>query len=188
MHRFQTFVSRIRFRRVGMRLVCGYRCAITLIASAAGLLLFAGATADATVDTALLQQTADRAKPPYLPNLDPRFARLREFFRKYSCPAPQYVEEYLRTADAYGLDYRLLPAISIRETQCGIHAVLNNHLGFHPGGDGFATALAGIEFVGKRLGEHPYYKGRRLNDLLFRYNPKPAYPGEVLSLMREIEP
>jgi len=158
------------------------------VAPVAGLLLFASATADATVEVARFASADAAQSIPYLPNLDPRFARLESFFRKYSCPAPQYVGEYLRMADTYGLDYRLLPAISIRETQCGVHEKGNNRLGFHPSTISFPTVLNGIEFIGKRLAEHPYYKGRSLEGKLFKYNPKPAYPGEIEWIMRQIEP
>jgi len=50
---------------------------------------------------------------------DPRIARLEKFFESYHCPAPHHTSEYLRAADSYRLDYRLLPAVSIRETLCG---------------------------------------------------------------------
>lgn len=99
-----------------------------------------------------------------------------------------YVSEYLRIADENQLDYRLLPAISIRETQCGVHESRNNRLGYHPEVTTFPTVLAGIEFIGKRLADHPYYRGKDIASKLFRYNPKPAYPGEVQWIMRQIEP
>src|SRR5271165_4807539 len=56
---------------------------------------------------------------PRKPALDPRVARIEAFFGRYRCPAPRHTKEYLRAADGYGLDYRLLPALSIRETHCG---------------------------------------------------------------------
>ena len=165
-----------------------YRHALALGAPIAGLLLFASATADATVEAARVAPTDAAQSIPYLPNLDPRFARLEIFFRKYNCPAPTYAAQYLRMADALALDYRMLPAISIRETQCGVHEKGNNRLGFHPSTVAFPTVLEGIEFIGNRLAEHPYYKGRSLEGKLFKYNPLPAYPGEIEWLMRQIEP
>jgi hypothetical protein len=165
-----------------------YRYALALLAPVATLLLSAGTTADATVEAARFAPSDATQSVPYLPNLDPRFARLEKFFQEYSCPAPLYVEEYLRLADTYGLDYRLLPAISIRETQCGVHEKGNNRLGFHPSTVGFPTVLDGMEFIEKRLAEHPYYKGKSLEGKLFMYNPRPAYPGEVEWIMRQIEP
>jgi hypothetical protein len=156
---------------------------LALTGPVAGVLLFALTTADATVDT----------RPPIAamlakPLVDPRSAHLEVFFERYRCPSPLYVSDYLRIADEYDLDYRLLPAISIRETQCGVHGKGNNWLGFHPDAVTFPTPLAGIEFVGHRIAEHPYYRGKTLYQKLFMYNPYRTYPDEVQWLMRQIEP
>lgn len=176
----------------GVGASCGlrsaYRCAFAVIAPLAGLLLFASSTADANVEGVSRAFLGASEAVPYIPSLDARFERLESFFRKYSCPEPQYVEEYLHIADNYGLDYRLLPAISIRETQCGVHEKGNNRLGFHPSTVGFSTVLGGIQFIGQRLGEHPYYKNKSLDAKLFKYNPLTAYPREVKWIMRQIEP
>jgi hypothetical protein len=118
---------------------------------------------------------------------DPRVARLEQFFDKYRCPAPQHVTAYLKAADGYGLDYRLLPALSIRETHCGIEETRNNRWGYHPGGQGFRSVEVGIEFVARQLAQNPTYRGKSLRDKLFTYNPLPAYPGEVQRIMAQIE-
>jgi len=156
---------------------------LALAGPVAGVLLFASATADATVDARpALAETWTQ------PSVDPRIAHLEKFFALYNCPTPLYISDYLRISDEYSLDYRLLPAISIRETQCGVHGKGNNWLGFHPDDVTFPTPLSGIEFVGNRVAEHPYYKGKTLRQKLFMYNPYPAYPGEVQRLMRQIQP
>jgi hypothetical protein len=156
---------------------------LALIGPVAGVLLFALTTADATVD---VRPALARALEK--PAADPRIARLKTFFALYRCPAPNYIADYLRVADLNDLDYRLLPALSIRETQCGVHGKGNNWLGFHPDDVTFPTPLAGIEFVAHRLAAHPYYKGKNLQQKLFMYNPYPSYPGEVQWLMRQVEP
>jgi hypothetical protein len=146
------------------------------MAAAACLALCASSTAD---------------MPPALtiryPATDPRGARLEQFFNSYHCPTPYYVSEYLRAADDYQLDYRLLPAVSVRETLCGVGEVANNRWGFHNGTEGFPSIEAGIEFMAHRLTQHPYYKGKTLQQKLFTYNPRPAYPAEVTRIMRQIE-
>ncbi len=118
---------------------------------------------------------------------DPRIARLERFFHVYHCPAPYHVSDYLRAADDYQLDYRLLPAISIRETLCGVEETQNNLWGFRNGQVGFPSVEDGIEFLAHRLAEHVYYKGKTLQQKLFTYNPLPAYPGEVTRIMSQIE-
>jgi hypothetical protein len=118
---------------------------------------------------------------------DPRFVRLERFFNRYGCQAPHHIGDYLRAADFHGLDYRLLPALSIRETHCGLADRHNNHWGYHPGRQSFPSIAAGIEFVAQQLAENPPYRGKSLQEKLFTYNPLPAYPEEVKYIMRQIE-
>jgi hypothetical protein len=150
-------------------------------ASVAGLALSAATTAD--VPAARIRPIAAVAAPA-----DPRIARLEKFFRSYRCPAPYHTADYLRAADGYGLDYRLLPAVSIRESRCGAaETQQHNHWGYHPGRQSFPSIEAGIDFVAQRLTQHKLYKGKTLEDKLFTYNPRSAYPGEVQRIMRQIE-
>ena len=143
--------------------------------AAAGLILCASATTD--LPAAFLKPL-----PP-----DARVARLDTFFRLYNCPQPHHISEYLHAADGYGLDYRLLPAISIRETLCGVGAEGNNRWGYHPGRRAFPSIQAGIDFVARELAEGFYYKGKTLRQKLFTYNPRKAYPDEIQNIMRQIE-
>jgi hypothetical protein len=118
---------------------------------------------------------------------DPRIDRLERFFHFYHCPTPFHVPEYLQAADDYQLDYRLLPAISVRETRCGLAEADNNRWGFQNGHASFSSVEDGIQFMSHRLAEHAYYKGKTLQEKLFTYNPLPAYPGEVTRIMSQIE-
>ena len=130
--------------------------------------------------------TADVPAARIRPTPDPRIARLESFFKIYHCPAPYHTSEYLRAADGYGLDYRLLPAISIRETLCGMTAKQqNNRWGYHR--ESFPSIEVGIDFLAHRLAQHTFYKGKALQDKLFTYNPRTAYPEEVKRIMRQIE-
>jgi hypothetical protein len=150
-------------------------------AAAAGLVLIAATIAD--VPAARGTSSSFVSLTP-----DPRIVRLERFFKIYHCATPYYTHEYLRAADSYGLDYRLLPAISIRETQCGITAKdANNTWGYHPGRQSFPSIGMGIDFIAKRLARHPLYEGKTLKDKLFTYNPRDAYPEEVKRIMRQIE-
>lgn len=123
----------------------------------------------------------------FKPKPDVRFYRLGQFFQRYNCPLPHHVADYLRAADGYGLDYRLLPALSIRETHCGIEDTHNNHWGYHPGRRAFDSIEAGINFVAHILAQTPPYQGKTLEQKLLVYNPFPAYPQEVIQIMRQIE-
>jgi hypothetical protein len=123
----------------------------------------------------------------FRPFPDARFDRLERFFQRYNCPEPQPIVDYLRAADGYGLDYRLLPALSIRETHCGIQDTRNNHWGYHPGRQAFGSVEEGIDFVAQQLALNPPYEGKTIEEKLFVYNPLPAYPKEVMRIMRQIE-
>jgi hypothetical protein len=145
-------------------------------AAAVGLTLCATTTADVP---------AERMRPILS---DPRIARLENFFKIYHCPTPHHTSEYLSAADDYGLDYRLLPAVSIRETQCGVAEKPQNNLwGYHPGRQSFPSVKVGLDFLAHRLTQNPLYKGKTLQGKLFTYNPRPAYPKEVERIMRQIE-
>jgi hypothetical protein len=143
-----------------------------LAVAAMGVILLAPKTADSQVT---------------LCPRDPRAARLEKFFAHYNCPEPRHVDEYLHAADVYDLDYRLLPAVSLRETHCGTEAWHNNRWGYHPGVQKFPSVEEGINFVARVLAEYPPYKGKNLHDKLYTYNPLPAYPKEVQWIMRQIE-
>ena len=151
------------------------------LTAAVGLSL--GATTTADVPAGRL-----RPIPTVASTIDPRIARLERFFQIYHCPAPHHTSEYLNAADGYGLDYRLLPAVSIRESLCGIAEKQPHNLwGFHPGRQSFPSIEAGINFLAERLTRNPLYRGKTLQDKLFTYNPRPAYPEEVKRIMRQIE-
>ena len=124
---------------------------------------------------------------PVIAAVDTRAARLEKFFQLYACPAPFYVAEYLKAADKRGLDYRLLPAVSIRETRCGAAQWENNRWGYHPGLQRFPSVSEGIEFMAWVLVEGEYYKGKTLEQKLLMYNHRPAYTDEVKQIMRQIE-
>jgi hypothetical protein len=148
-------------------------------ATVAGLALSATTTADLPA-AGIRPITSLMSKP------DPRIARLEKFFKSYHCPAPLHTSEYIRAADGYGLDYRLLPAVSIRETLCGrTEKRQHNPWGYHH--QNFPSIEVGIDFLAQRLTQHPLYQGKTLQGKLFTYNPLPAYPEEVKRIMRQIE-
>ncbi len=52
---------------------------------------------------------------------DYRVSNLRAFLEKYNSPLSKYAEEFVAYADIYGIDYRLVPAISGVESTFGKH-------------------------------------------------------------------
>jgi hypothetical protein len=119
---------------------------------------------------------------------DPRLAKLRVFFNSYDSPAERLAEHFLKAADRYGLDWRLLPSISIVETGGGKTAVNNNLLGWQSARKRFASARECIYFVAKRLTESKLYRGKNLEGLLARYNARRPWADLVKTVMRRVDP
>ena len=118
---------------------------------------------------------------------DPRPAKLETFFQSFGCPAPYHVKEYLGAADAYAIDYRLLPAISVLESTCGLYQRENNRWGWASARKGFASFRAGLEYIAHQLAEGRYYKDKTLGEKVRMYNPRPQYARQLESLMRKID-
>jgi hypothetical protein len=139
----------------------------------------------ASLPLALSPQQTHRAPVPDY-RLDPRYAALHRFFDKGSCPASQYAGEFLDAADAFTLDWRLLPSISFVESTGGKAARNNNIFGWDSGRAQFSTPVAGIYTVGYRLAHSGLYRDRSLDEVLATYNPDAAYGRKVKSVMRRI--
>jgi hypothetical protein len=119
---------------------------------------------------------------------DPRFAALRGFFEKTGCPAVAYAFDFLRAADDYDLDWRLLPSISFVESTGGKAARNNNMFGWDSGNAEFTSAVAGINQVGYRLAYSDLYRDKDTDGILATYNPDVSYAARVKSVMRQIAP
>ena len=119
---------------------------------------------------------------------DPRLAALRDFFQRRGCPAAQYSHVFLRAADVYNLDWRLLPSISFIESTGGKAARNNNLFGWDGGNARFSTPSAGIHTVGFKLATLTRYKNKKLDEILATYNPYAGYAQKVKSVMQRIAP
>ncbi|MFA6981613.1 MAG: hypothetical protein WC243_01135 [Patescibacteria group bacterium] len=56
-----------------------------------------------------------------------RVGVLRNFLAKYNSPLVGSAEAFVKAADIYNLDYRLLPAISCMESTCGRFLIPDSH-------------------------------------------------------------
>jgi hypothetical protein len=117
------------------------------------------------------------------------------FFKRRSMPLEGTGMTFVLVAEKYGLDWRLLPAISIRESSGGKEAC-----GYNPFGWGscklhnFTSYEQSIEALGRNLGgasqkTSRYYAGKTTKEKLYYYNGTvvPSYPDEVLAIMNMIE-
>ena len=117
---------------------------------------------------------------------DARLKSLQKFFGKGNCPAKQYSEVFLEAADAYDLDWRLLPSISFIESTGGKAAKNNNLFGWDSGRAGFSSPAAGIQTVGYRLAYSELYRDKDVDEILATYNPDAEYATRVKFVMRQI--
>jgi hypothetical protein len=122
---------------------------------------------------------------------DPREAALSLFFQHHNCPPINYqlISDYLESADAYGTDYRLLPAISVQESSCLKHYLVAsfNGWGWNSARTGFASLQSGIDFISRQLADGHYYAHKSIEAKLRAYNPNPEYGPKIMGLMKEIE-
>jgi hypothetical protein len=116
-----------------------------------------------------------------------RAGRLEAFFKAHTCPAPYHIDDYLDAADLNDLDYRILPAVSVRESTCGRHGRLNNVWGWDSAHTGFESIARGIHYIAYQLAFGRYYRGKSVEQKLLIYNPNPQYVKEVHRLMLEID-
>jgi hypothetical protein len=126
---------------------------------------------------------------PDFPAADHRAANLHQFFSKYKCPEPYNEDAYVQAANAYNLDYRILPAVSVQESSCGKHypVVTNNLWGWDSAQTGFGSIREGIDFVSEQLAGGRHYQGKSLIQKLRAYNPNAEYAPKIMALMKEIE-
>lgn len=120
---------------------------------------------------------------------DNRCQSLRSFFARHGSPLGGVAKVFLQSADRHGLDWRLLPAISIVETGGGRHGRKGNVFGWNSGRARFRSVEAGIEFVAQRLAKSPIYTGRTAKQILAKYNPaRKVYAQKVTQKMMELSP
>jgi hypothetical protein len=119
---------------------------------------------------------------------DPRLTTLRRFFEERGCPALAVADVFLSVADAYDLDWRLLPSISYVESTGGKQARNNNLFGWDSGRAEFASLAAGVQQVASSLARSRLYRGKDLDEVLETYNPDAEYARKVKSVMVRISP
>ncbi len=124
------------------------------------------------------------AVPAY--RADPRLAKLKGFFLEFDSPAYFLAEDFLAAADRHGLDWRLLPSISILESGGGKDFKNNNIMGWDSCRQAFPSVQAGVDIVAARLAHSQFYKTKDLDEKLAAYNPNPDYPRRAKALMRRL--
>lgn len=121
-----------------------------------------------------------------------RAAKIDAYFSDRSMPLEGYGMKMVRAAEAHDIDWRLLPAIAIRESSGGKQMCGQNPFGWGSCKIKFSTLNEAIETLARNLGgDNPntahYYSGDT-RAKLHRYNGTviPTYVAEVVDIMERI--
>ncbi len=116
------------------------------------------------------------------------------YFKKYDMPLAGTGMKMVLEAEKNGIDWRLLPAIAVRESTGGKHAckkVTNSFFGWGSCKINFKSTDSAIETVALNLGgnnpntDH-HYAGKTTKEILQKYNPPsivPRYADQVMDIM-----
>lgn len=108
---------------------------------------------------------------------DARVQIVRQFFERYASPLEPYAKDVITYADKYGLDYRLIPAIAMQESNLCKKAPDNSHNCWGYGIYGkkitmFESYKEGIAQVTKTLSIHYKEQGLETPDeIMSKYTP-----------------
>ncbi len=121
------------------------------------------------------------------------------YFKSKDMPLAGYGMTMVLEAEKNELDWRLVPAIAVRESTGGKHEckkVPNNPFGWGSCRIGFTSNEHAIETIAKNLGgNNPktahYYDEKTVKQILHAYNPPsivPKYAEQVMKIMSTIGP
>jgi hypothetical protein len=148
-----------------------------------GLIIVAGVLGIAAATTHA-EQDVTRIRKKF----DLRESILRRFFKEYHCPAEHYAGVFVAEADAYDLDWRLLPSLSIVESGGGKYAKGNNLFGWANGKSTFDSISEAVHHVAFTLSLGKAYRGKNLEAKLWTYNHRDSYKTAVIGVMKKIYP
>mgnify|MGYP001619283900 CR=1 FL=1 len=121
---------------------------------------------------------------------DEQVLRINRYFAGRKMPLEGYGDKFAEAADHCDMDWRLLPAIAVRESSGGKQACGNNPFGWASCRADFESVKEAIEIIGENLcgfnsKTAGYYKNKTTYERLWNYNGivNPKYPDEVLEIM-----
>lgn len=116
---------------------------------------------------------------------DGRSIIIEDFFKKYKSPLSDQSNTFIETADKYGLDYRLLPAIAMQESNGGKKVIKDSKNPFGYGIYGnlvirFNSWEEAIEKVGRALKQDYLDKGLKTPvQIMAKYTPPSLEKGGI---------
>lgn len=119
---------------------------------------------------------------------DPRKIQLEEYLQKYKSPVSHLASVFVDVADNEGLDWRLLPALSIVESSAGKRMSNHNLFGWNSGKKQFSSNEESINVVGHALANAAWYKHKTFVSAMQTYNPaNKKYAAKVREAMLKID-
>lgn len=120
--------------------------------------------------------------------VDGRHILITQFFEEHKSPLKDYAADFVKVADKYNLDYRLLPAISMQESNGGKRLPKDSYNPFGYGIYGekvtrFSSFSEAIERVGRGLKEDYIQQGLETpQQIMAKYTPPSLKKGGVWAL------
>jgi hypothetical protein len=125
-----------------------------------------------------------------------RAEKIDFYFRERDLPLAGFGTEMVLAAERYDIDWRIIPAIAMRESTGGkfkCQSKPNNPFGWYSCKAGFKTMDEAIDTIAKNIsGNNPnterYYKDKTLVDILDTYNGRVVkdYAEDVIRIMNNI--
>lgn len=154
--------------------------------------IISGIPGSATITTGIMNSENSVLVP------DNRAEKIDQYFKDRNMPLAGYGEKMVLVADKNDIDWRLIPAIAVRESTGGKFACKKatfNPFGWGSCKIGFKSYDHAIESLGQHLGgNHPktkhYYDEKDVEGILKTYNPPsvvPQYAHQVMKVMDAIE-
>ena len=123
-----------------------------------------------------------------------RAAKIDAYYGKHKLPLTGYGMKMVLASEKYGIDWRLIPAIGMRESTGGKFACYNNPFGWGSCKIKYSSFDEAIESLARNLGgANPrtsyYYAGKSTLEKLYYYNGTvvASYPKEVVKIMDKID-
>lgn len=119
-----------------------------------------------------------------------RIQRLENYFTARNMPLAGHGADFVAAAKKCDIDWRLLPAIGVRESSGGKHLLNNNPFGWGSAKikfNDFSDAIDGVSdnLCGLNPNTARYYADKTTYERLWYYNGTvlPTYPKEVMDIM-----
>lgn len=145
----------------------------------------AQAVSTTSASSALLAQAGKNASPA-----DMRSKALENVFKRHNSPLVGEAATYVRLADKYNVDWKLLPSISGLESSFGLHLMPNSYNAYGWGGGYiyFNSWEDGIDKILSSLKKNYYDKGANtVYSIAPIYAESPTWAPRVTRFMNEIQ-